>query len=67
MRKAFCISLENEIVEKIDDAKGRNEPRSRFIEYIISNYLEKNRLELRTTKPRGLTRVSNACQSKSTK
>jgi len=41
MRKGIAISLENEIIKKIDDSKGKNEPRSRFIEDIISEFLDK--------------------------
>ena len=41
MREPITISLESKIIEKINDSKGRNEPRSRFIEDIISEFLNK--------------------------
>ena len=41
MRKGIAISLENEIIKKIDNSKGKNEPRSRFIEDIIAEFLDK--------------------------
>ena len=41
MRKGIAISLDNEIIEKINGSKGKNEPRSRFIEDIISEFLAK--------------------------
>jgi metal-responsive CopG/Arc/MetJ family transcriptional regulator len=41
MRTPITISLETEFIVKIDNAKGRNEPRSRFLEDIISDYLGK--------------------------
>ena len=42
MRKPITISLESIVIQKIDDSKGTHEPRSRFIEDIISEFLEKN-------------------------
>ena len=41
-RKAISISIENEIINKIDTTKGKNEPRSRFIEDIVSEFLAKS-------------------------
>ena len=41
MRAPITISLENKIIETIDRTKGKNEPRSRFIEDIISEFLKK--------------------------
>jgi len=41
MREPITISIESEIITKIDDSKGKNEPRSRFIEDIISEFLNK--------------------------
>ncbi len=38
-RIPITISIEQEIVNEIDSVKGRNEPRSRFIEDIVSDYL----------------------------
>tara|TARA_Y100001936_G_C15792614_1_gene517247 strand:+ start:345 stop:545 length:201 start_codon:yes stop_codon:yes gene_type:complete len=40
MRKAISITLDPETIEKIDAAKDRNVPRSRFIEDIIFGFLE---------------------------
>ncbi len=40
MREPITISLESNVIEKIDSTKGRNEPRSRFLEDIISAYLK---------------------------
>ena len=40
-REPITISIEEKIINKIDSAKGKNEPRSRFIEDIISEYLKK--------------------------
>jgi len=39
-RVPICISLENENIKKIDSSKGKNEPRSRFIEDIITDYFD---------------------------
>ncbi|CUR51330.1 protein of unknown function [Nitrosotalea devaniterrae] len=41
MREPITISLENKIIKKIDNSKGKNEPRSRFIEDIISGYFDR--------------------------
>ena len=41
MRKPITISLESNVIQKIKDSKGKHEPRSRFIEDIISEFLEK--------------------------
>ncbi len=41
MRTPITISLETDFIVKIDNAKGRNEPRSRFLEDIISDHLGK--------------------------
>lgn len=41
MRNPISISLEDEIILKIDNARGKNEPRSRFIEDVISQFLDK--------------------------
>ena len=38
-RSPVTISLNDEILTEIDSAKGKNEPRSRFIEDILSDYL----------------------------
>ena len=43
MREAITISLETELIEKIDNSKGKNEPRSRFLEDIIAEYLKKSK------------------------
>jgi len=40
-RKAISISIEREIINKIDTTKGKNEPRSRFIENTVSEFLKK--------------------------
>lgn len=40
-RSPVTISLNDEILTEIDSVKGKNEPRSRFIEDIISDFLEK--------------------------
>ena len=41
VREPITISLESEMIVKIDDSRGKNEPRSRFIEDIISEFLDK--------------------------
>jgi metal-responsive CopG/Arc/MetJ family transcriptional regulator len=41
MREPITISLESKVIERIDNSKGKNEPRSRFIEDIISGYFDK--------------------------
>jgi len=51
MRKPITISIETEIVKKIDNTKGKNEPRSRFIEDIISEFLIKKRPKTPKTRP----------------
>ena len=43
MREPITISLEIELIEKIDNSKGKNEPRSRFLEDIITEYLKKSK------------------------
>jgi len=40
-REPISISIEREIIIKIDKKKGKNEPRSRFIEDIFIEYLKK--------------------------
>ena len=40
-RDPISISLETDFIQKIDDAKGKNEPRSHFIEDILSEFLIK--------------------------
>ncbi len=40
MREAISVTLESKLIKRIDDSKHKNEPRSRFIEDVISNYLE---------------------------
>ena len=40
-REPISISIEREIIIKIDEKKGKNEPRSRFIEDIILEFLKK--------------------------
>ena len=41
-RSPVTISLNDEILTEIDSVKGKNEPRSRFIEDIISDFLVKS-------------------------
>ena len=41
MREPITISLENKVIKTIDKSKGKNEPRSRFIEDILSEFFEK--------------------------
>ncbi len=41
MREPITISLESEVIIRIDDSKGKHVPRSRFIEDIISDFLNK--------------------------
>jgi metal-responsive CopG/Arc/MetJ family transcriptional regulator len=43
MREPITISLEAEIIEQIDGSKGKNEPRSRFLEDIVIEYLKKSK------------------------
>ncbi|CUR51806.1 protein of unknown function [Nitrosotalea devaniterrae] len=40
MREPVTISLEDKTIKKIDDSKGKHEPRSRFVEDIILEYFE---------------------------
>ncbi len=40
MRERICISIESDSIQKIDNAKGKNEPRSRFIEDVLLEFLE---------------------------
>jgi len=39
-RVPISISIEKKTIKKIDTSKGKNEPRSRFIEDIICNFLD---------------------------
>lgn len=43
MRKAVSISLESKILEKINKSKGKHEPRSRFIEDVLFEFLKNNK------------------------
>lgn len=43
MREPITISLESQIIKKIDESKGKHEPRSRFLEDIITEHLQKSR------------------------
>ncbi len=43
MREPITISLETELIEKIDGSKGKNEPRSRFLEDIIEAHLKETK------------------------
>ena len=42
LREPITISIEHGIITEIDEKKGKNEPRSRFIEDIISEFLAKS-------------------------
>ena len=42
MRNPVTISLEENIIQRIDAVKGKNVPRSRFLEDIISDFLVKS-------------------------
>lgn len=55
MRKAISITLDPEIIERLDAAKGRNVPRSRFIEDIIFGFLEYDNGAEMTSATIGLT------------
>ncbi len=43
MKDRLSVTVEKTTITKIDNSKGRNEPRSRFIEDIILEFLEKKR------------------------
>ena len=45
VRDPISISLETDFIKKIDSRKGKNEPRSRFIEDILSEFLVKKNTE----------------------
>lgn len=58
LRKPVTISIEHKIITKIDEKKGKNEPRSRFIEDILSDFLRKNTSSV-TSKPNHSTKLPN--------
>jgi len=60
-RKAISISIEKKIINKIDTTKGKNEPRSRFIEDIICEFLKKNSPE-RLSNSQANTKKTNSQQ-----